>query len=384
MTVGSALNKIRRAALSPRRSLGAISGKAMRQHSYWLGNGRSIPPASVCLFMTYRCNLRCKMCDLWGENGSRREGTPVSTRSTQEELSQKEIRTLVDDLASFKPKVTLFGGEPLFHGRTHEVLQCLRDRNIPTSIITNGVLLGAHFRQLVDLKVDEITISLDGPREVHDSIRGVQGTYDKAIAGIVATAEYKRRKHSAVPRLKVLYTISDMNFRHLNDFVKGLEGLQLDLVNFYHVMFVNEELLRRHNAVFMEAFGITSNSLRGFARDVSSRVGLDDLAEQISLIKTGNHRVPVEFLIDFTPEELRRYYTDFSFSPKSRCLVPWREVLILPDGSVSPCLDFIAGNVREESFLRIWNGPRFIHFRRTLKRLGKFPACNRCCLLYRD
>lgn len=65
-------------------------------------------------------------------------------------------------------------------------------------------------------------------------------------------------------------------------------------------------------------------------------------------------------------------------------LAPWKEVLILPDGSVSPCLDFVAGNLKEEGFLSIWNGPRFVQFRRKLKQMGKFPICNRCCILYRN
>jgi MoaA/NifB/PqqE/SkfB family radical SAM enzyme len=324
------------------------------------------------------------MCDLWGEHGSRYEGAPFSSRSTQEELSLEEIKTLAVEMASFKPKVTLFGGEPFCYSKTSEVIKCLHDLKLPTSIITNGVFLNAYYQELVDLRVDEITVSLDGPREVHDAIRGVPGTYERALAGIDNITEYKRKQGSAAPRLKVLYTISDLNFRYLNEFLAGLDGRNLDLVNFYHVMFLNEELMDRHNAVFKKFFGITSNSMKGFIRDVSSHIGLDELIEQISMVKAGNHRVPVEFLIDFTPEELRRYYTDFHFSPKHRCFVPWREVLILPDGSVSPCLDFVAGNIREERFLQIWNGPRFVHFRRTLKQMGKFPICNRCCLLYRD
>lgn len=55
------------------------------------------------------------------------------------------------------------------------------------------------------------------------------------------------------------------------------------------------------------------------------------------------------------------------------------EAYIFPDGSVRPCLsmDYIAGNIKEESFLKIWNNKKFRRYREVIKE-KVFPACTKC------
>lgn len=383
-SLGSFLRRGRRAASQPRRTARKLTERVLQHGTYWLGDGRSAPPAAITLFLTTRCNLRCKMCDLWGESGLKRAEVTSSSRATEAEFPLDAVRSLAKEVASFNPTVTLFGGEPLLHRDIVPFIECLKEHKVRTAIITNGVLLPHYYRELVDLEVDEITVSIDGPAPIHDAVRGVSGTYDKAVSGIDAVGEYKQKVGRRTPLVKVLCTISDLNFQYLDSLVAGLEGRCLDRISFQHVMFVSKELLRRHNSFFQRAFGLTSNCLEGFLRDVSTKIDMDELGRQITKVKARNHGVPVEFFTDFTLDEVRRYYTDFNFSYKSRCFAPWKEVLILPDGTVSPCLDFVAGNVKEEPFLSIWNGPRFVEFRRKLKQIGKFPICDRCCLLYRN
>src|SRR4030042_288482 len=68
--------------------------------SYRIGEGRSSLPESVTLFLTYRCNLRCKMCGQWGEGGFTKT---MQKESMAEGLSFDEMKVLIDDLSSFKP-----------------------------------------------------------------------------------------------------------------------------------------------------------------------------------------------------------------------------------------------------------------------------------------
>ena len=69
----------------------------------------------------------------------------------------------------------------------------------------------------------------------------------------------------------------------------------------------------------------------------------------------------------------------------NKCLAPWRNVAINPRGEVmiSPlCFAGSLGNIKTDSFSRLWNGTAFRQFRRKLKKVGMYPACSRCCMLF--
>ncbi len=43
------------------------------------------------------------------------------------------------------------------------------------------------------------------------------------------------------------------------------------------------------------------------------------------------------------------------------------------------CFQVSFGNIYEQSFKEIWNGPRYQEFRKNLITHGSYPACSRCC-----
>lgn len=74
----------------------------------------------------------------------------------------------------------------------------------------------------------------------------------------------------------------------------------------------------------------------------------------------------------------RPYYLDLNCPALQACNSLWMGCRILPDGTVSPCLHVAAGNLTEEPWREIWNGPRMRNFRRlSARRL--LPGCVRCC-----
>ena len=69
----------------------------------------------------------------------------------------------------------------------------------------------------------------------------------------------------------------------------------------------------------------------------------------------------------------------------NKCLAPLINVAITPRGEViiSPmCFDYPLGNVKKDSFSYIWNDTPLKTFRKKLKKVGAYPACVRCCLLF--
>jgi radical SAM protein with 4Fe4S-binding SPASM domain len=56
----------------------------------------------------------------------------------------------------------------------------------------------------------------------------------------------------------------------------------------------------------------------------------------------------------------------------------WQKARIMPDGTFSPCMHVVFGNIQDRSLMKMWNGSAMARFRDILsKRL--FPACVRCC-----
>ena len=94
---------------------------------YYIGKGRSSPPEAVTLFLTHRCNLRCKMCGQWGESGVTKK---MSGDSVSEELSFDQMKSLVDDLAGFHPNMTLFGGEPLLYSPCLDLIRYIKAKKM--------------------------------------------------------------------------------------------------------------------------------------------------------------------------------------------------------------------------------------------------------------
>ena len=117
------------------------------------------------LQITDTCNLRCKHCYL-GE-------------TAHKELSPEEVNNALREFEEMQGlRVLITGGEPLMHGKFHEINEMLPDFFIRKVLFSNGMLLKKD--ALGTLKVDEIQISIDGLERAHDHVRGA-GTFKRAM-----------------------------------------------------------------------------------------------------------------------------------------------------------------------------------------------------------
>ena len=125
-------------------------------------------PLKVSQHLTYSCNLSCKFC-------GRRE-------TKTHELSTDEAKSMMKE---FFRAGTVFwsfnGGEPLFRKDAGELISYAKDIGLRSFLVTNGVLVEKHFRELSEL--EGVELSLDGPKEYHDLICG-EGVYDKVVRAL--------------------------------------------------------------------------------------------------------------------------------------------------------------------------------------------------------
>ena len=242
---------------------------------------KNIPPSSILfpvIWITNRCNLRCKMCDQWK--------TPEPLIA--QELSTKEWYSFIDSVARMHALViNITGGEPFLRPDIFDIIRYIRSKNISCHICSNGTQFN---RTVIDrLKSsppDTISISLDSYcAEIHNELRGVD-CFDRIVEGV-------RLLRSNLPTVKVgiNYVITRQNFYNLSRMISFAERLGVDqlkfdpihvnlmhrkkpLPSFKDLLFHEEDLPELHSEIkkLMNALGNTkllTNSY-SFVRGITS------------------------------------------------------------------------------------------------------------------
>ncbi len=379
------IRAVKKAIGQPRYAIKAFEQRTKSFLNYHLKDGFSSYPETISLFLTYRCNLRCSMCGQWGVAGSSRELPPEALKS---ELTVDQLKSIIDEVKFYGPNITLFGGEPLLYKEWATLVRYIKEAGLRCNIITNGMLLEKHAEEMVSLGVNEIIFSLDGTREIHDKIRGAEGIFDKAFKGLQAINTWKEKKKCRTPLINISSTIFETNYLHLDKIVDIAEDLLASSITFHHLIFLNQQTYAHHNEIFTRQFNVTCLDWRGFVRETLPDIDVEQLLNSINNLKKRTSRTLIHFYPNLTDTEIRQYYTDFNFKPSSykhRCISPWMVAYIFPDGSVRPCqsLNYVAGNIKENSFKNIWNNQKYLRFRRVTKENRLYPVCYRCTELYR-
>jgi MoaA/NifB/PqqE/SkfB family radical SAM enzyme len=131
-------------------------------------------PVRVYVDLTLGCNLRCSTC----LNCS---GIPLV-----DELSAAQLCRVVEGIRSNCVfDVRFSGGEPTLKEGWQEICLCAKACGLVFSLNSNGVLSRTSLDGLIAIAPDEVSISLDGGRAVHDFLRG-NGVFDKAVGTIQA------------------------------------------------------------------------------------------------------------------------------------------------------------------------------------------------------
>ncbi len=350
--------------------------------AYYLGKGKSSQPESITLFLTQKCNLRCKMCGQWGESGVTKN---KSACDVKEELSFEKMKDFVDQISSFSPSITLFGGEPLLYSRCIDLIKYIKSKRMHVLMITNAALIKGKAAELVDSGLDELNVSLDGPRDLHDQIRGLPGLFDTITAGLKQVQTYKREKNIKFPLINLQCTITKYNYLQLEKMIDVSKDINANSLTYHNLIFLNQDLIEKQK-VYDEQLKCSSKNWQGFI--FAPEIDPDKLYDKMQPILRQKHAFSVDFYPNLSRQGLNEYYNNPSYLPKEypkRCLSPWVCAYVFPDGNVRPCLNstYSFGNIKESDFKNIWNGEKAAEYRQILKNNKIFAACIRCTELYR-
>jgi MoaA/NifB/PqqE/SkfB family radical SAM enzyme len=164
------------------------------------------------------CNLKCRMCDVGQKN--------LSSGLTSNFLGRTDIRPM-EWMKIFKrlniKHVYIQGTEPLLYDGIDELLELTHTAGILVTLTTNGWLLNKHASSLVKNNVN-VWVSIDGLKLTHDKIRGVDGSYDKAMAGIEIL------KSKSLKNIYVSFAVTPDNTADIIPLYKILDGMKISMM----------------------------------------------------------------------------------------------------------------------------------------------------------
>ena len=185
---------------------------------------------ALCLHVAHTCNLNCEYCFAsQGKYHGERALMPY-------EVGKRALDFLIENSGSrHNLEVDFFGGEPLMNFEVVKKLvkyareqEKLYNKNFRFTLTTNGLLIDEDVIAFVNKEMSNVVLSLDGRKEVHDSLRKTisgQGSYDIIIPKFKKLVEARGGKnyyirgtftHNNIDFLKDILHMADLGFTELS------------------------------------------------------------------------------------------------------------------------------------------------------------------------
>ena len=305
-------------------------------HAMRNGAGEGMGPV-VVWNSTKTCNLKCRHCYMSSDN-----------KKYQNELTTQEAKNFIDDLADFHVPVLLFsGGEPLIRPDFFELAEYAQAKGVRPTLSTNGTLITREVAQRIkDIGVGYVGISLDGLQDVNDQFRGVEGAFQKAMAGIqncVAVGQ----------RVGLRFTINHHNIQELENIFDFIERENINRVCFYHLVYSGRGTAMKNQDVTAE------ESRRAMDIIIRRTKDFEDRGLEKEILTVDNHCDGVYMYLKALAEgndqqaaQIKKY---ISMNGGNRSGIAFGEVD--PFGYVHPdqfTQHHTFGNVRDRKFSEIW------------------------------
>ncbi len=135
---------------------------------------------------------------------------PFWKRSAKDSSTAQEKMILRQIHDSGACAIAFEGGEPLLRKDLVEILAFSRSLPLHTSLITNGTLLESKIDEIAQYINGALYVSLDGLEKTHDTIRGVNGCFRKALEGITASRDKVSVTINTTIMAENIYEIEDL------------------------------------------------------------------------------------------------------------------------------------------------------------------------------
>jgi AdoMet-dependent heme synthase len=300
--------------------------------------------------LTERCNLRCRHC--YQEGGRRTEMPFTAIQGVIAEIAAMLTAWEEAYEIEFSPSFNVTGGEPFLRADFPEVLSELNRARFDCFVLSNGTLIGPGEAELMrSLGVKGVQVSLEGPEEIHEQIRG-RGSFAAALKGI-------RHLLAAGVPVSINSTLSRFNAEAFMDLVRLAAELKVPRLGF-------SRLVPAGQGAGMLAEMLTASEVRELYEKIFA-LQVDGLE-----ITTGDP-VAAQLREPADPDDLGDI-------PAGGCAAGVAGLTILPDGTLTPCrrLPIPLGQAGRDSLRELWAvSPVLEQLRDKSRYGGKCRTCRR-------
>ena len=306
-------------------------------------------PTSIVFLTTYKCNSKCKTCNIW------------KVKDFSKELEIWEYEKIFNTIG--KPFwVTIGGGEPFLRKEFPDIIERLCEICNPKiiNIPTNGSLyrvIPKNIKKIINSSNGAkiiLNISLDGIGNKHDKIRGFLGNFDSTMK----TIRKLKKINSNNFTLGIHSVISKFNSENFKEFYNFVENqIKPD-------SFIVETAQNRR-----EYFNLNSNLL-----DKNNMENVEFFVNKLKEKKlSGISKLIKSFRL--------LYYSNLLNGHKISCYAGWVSCQINPYGDVWVCATkgWKLGNLRKSNynFKKIWFSKKADKIRQKLRNKSCFcPLAN--------
>jgi len=285
----------------------------------------------ACIIVTYRCNAKCYMCNTW-KYPSKRE----------EEISSASIENLPDKLKF----INITGGEPFLRGDLSDIIRVALTKAERLVVSTNGYFTDriVHTAEEFGNRVG-FRISIEGLPAANDALRGIKDGFDHGLRTLVALGD------KGIKDIGFGVTVSDRNAKDMIELWRLAKSMDLEFAT-----------ATTHNSYYFHKH--------------------DNAYNDPDMVAGEFEKVAIELLRTNRPKNWFRAYFNMGLANKVRghkrplpCEAGSDVFFLDPYGNVMPCNGsdepMIMGNISEQSFEQIWNGPQAAEVRNKVKKCTK-------------
>lgn len=303
------------------------------------------PLFSLLIEITKKCNAKCDQC-----------GSRCDVHS-EELLTKEQILAVLADVKEHigtDAMINISGGEPLMRRDLFEIMTEVTAMGFDWGMVTNGSLITDEVIEKMRASgMKTITISLDGLRETHDSLRHLPGSYDRILA--------------ALRKLKA---------------ARFTDHLQITFIANKRNVYEFEALYRIVHPIGLDSIRVSIIDPIGRAQDnMDLMLGREEILYFTGLVNQLNRKPFHTPIVWSCPHYLGDLVDNRSF----QCFTGIYAASILANGDIFVCPnvphrpEFIQGNILKDSFSEVWkNGFQYFRHRPLPKKCGSCAYRARC------
>ncbi|CAG0947143.1 GTP 3',8-cyclase [Anaerolineae bacterium] len=315
--------------------------------------GRVELPNMCTFIVTWRCNLRCFMCDVW-------------KKTEHDDMSVDEIRAIFKQIPHLD-SLRITGGEPFLRRDLTELTRAIIEENNPTivHVTTAGVMTEriVEYVKAVGSPKLHMKFSIDAVGARHDEIRGYRGLYDKSMRTLRALVALRDQYGFYIG---VNQTITDRNVDHIEPLRDEMAKIGVSV--HYAIATDHYTLYRMDTVKENEVPDMKSVSMSDFTPEQ-----LNYIFDQLDR-RDGIHDIPEWLVQKYYLRGLKNRLLNHVESPKPQCIELHNHMRLMPNGDVMTCVYYpvVVGNLRTQSLEQVWYNDKTKQQRDVVR---KCPGC---------